>query len=117
MWEVGEDLRAHRLERGMTQEQVALRAGISVQTYSCLERGCSPSGGVANPTMATLIRILDALEIEAPPIREFLPRSSVPEPRTQQLLRRQRSVGVNELSLSSPSCSCNGNIIGASRLS
>jgi transcriptional regulator with XRE-family HTH domain len=71
MLAMGEDLRAQRIARGMTQEEVAFLAEVAVHTYSSLERGYSAAGGVANPTIATLIRILDALGIAAPRIREF----------------------------------------------
>lgn len=71
MLEMGMDLRAHRIARGMTQEQVAHLAQVAVQTYSSLERGSSPSGGIANPTIGTLIRIFGALSITAPRISEF----------------------------------------------
>lgn len=62
------DLRIVRHAAGMTQEQVALAADISVHTYSSLERGQSPSGAEANPTIDTVLRILEALRIEIPRI-------------------------------------------------
>lgn len=58
----------------MTQEQVALAAGISVHTYSSLERGQSPTGGVANPTIDTILRVLTVLEVEL--VRMDLPEAS-----------------------------------------
>ncbi len=72
MVEMGEDLRKQPESRGLTQEQVAHSAEIAVHTYSSLERGLSPSGGVANPTIDTLRRVLHALGIRAPRVREFL---------------------------------------------
>ncbi|MDZ8202728.1 helix-turn-helix transcriptional regulator [Microbacterium sp. SSW1-59] len=64
--ELGVALRRVRRRRGQSQEQVALNAGISTHTYGCLERGKSPSGGSANPTFGTLIRVFEALGIDPP---------------------------------------------------
>ncbi len=47
----GERLRKLRKERGLTQEEVALRAEITTSYYGQLERG------TANPTVAMLERI------------------------------------------------------------
>jgi transcriptional regulator with XRE-family HTH domain len=63
---IGRIMRTLRESRGLSQEAVAFQAGISVQAYSCLERGQTPSGGVANPTLDTLLRIFTALEIQPP---------------------------------------------------
>lgn len=59
-------LRWTRTQKGLSQEQVAFSAGIAVQTYSCLERGRSPAGGDANPTLDTILRILAALDLDVP---------------------------------------------------
>lgn len=40
-------------------------AGVSVQTYGTLERGMAPDGRYANPTLMTLLRVMDALELSA----------------------------------------------------
>jgi transcriptional regulator with XRE-family HTH domain len=61
---IGYRLRLARARNGLSQEQVAFDAGIAVQTYSKLERGEATSGGYANPTIATLLRILEALSME-----------------------------------------------------
>lgn len=63
---LGLTFRQLRALQGLSQEEVALRAGVSVQSYGCLERGQSPSGGAANPTLYTLLRIFQALGIEPP---------------------------------------------------
>lgn len=59
-------LRQLRSARGISQEKVALDAGISVRTYSYLERGLSPAGSDANPTLETILRVLTALEVDPP---------------------------------------------------
>lgn len=63
--QLGEALRAIRIQRGLTQEEVALEAGIAVFTYGNLERGRSRSG-VENPTLDTLLRVFRALDVEPP---------------------------------------------------
>lgn len=67
---LGSTLRMLRLDRGLTQEQVAQVAGIATYTYGCLERGRSPSGGWANPTLTTLLRVLIALGVEPPSLTQ-----------------------------------------------
>lgn len=62
---LGEMLRAARVHHGLSQEQVALEAGIAVYTYGNLERGRSRSG-IENPTLDTLLRVFLALSIEPP---------------------------------------------------
>lgn len=56
--DLGHWLRELRHRRGLSQEQVALRAGIAVFTYARIERGRSP-----NPTMRTSLKIVRALRI------------------------------------------------------
>jgi transcriptional regulator with XRE-family HTH domain len=65
---LGRTLRAIRSQRGLSQEQVALDAGIAVYTYGCLERGSTPSGMPTNPTLDTILRVLEALEVDLPVI-------------------------------------------------
>ncbi|MDE6034846.1 MAG: helix-turn-helix domain-containing protein [Ruminococcus sp.] len=52
---VGERIRYHRLQRGMSQEKLALMAGINPAFLGHLERG------LKSPTMTTLDKIIDAL--------------------------------------------------------
>ena len=47
-----------RKGRGMTQEDVAAKAGITQQHYSLIERG------MVSPTMRTARRIAQALEVD-----------------------------------------------------
>ncbi|GAB3253941.1 helix-turn-helix domain-containing protein [Nocardioides dilutus] len=50
-------LRGHRTSRGVTQEDLATRAGVSVQMVRRLE------AGTANPTLGTLHAVTIALDI------------------------------------------------------
>lgn len=52
---IGRDLRHKRKKVGLTQPQVAAKAGIRLETLSRLENGRG------NPTVATVKRILQAL--------------------------------------------------------
>lgn len=52
---VGERIRYHRLQRGMSQEKLALLAGINPAFLGHLERG------LKSPTFTTLDKIMEAL--------------------------------------------------------
>lgn len=54
---VGERIRYHRLQRGMSQEKLALMAGINPAFLGHLERG------LKSPTFTTLDKIMEALEL------------------------------------------------------
>ena len=56
-FDYGERLRQLRCERGLTQEEVSLRADITVSYYGQLERG------TANPTVSTLNKICGAMNV------------------------------------------------------
>ena len=66
-WEqiVGINIRRWRLERGLSQEEVAHRVGIDTSYFGQVERGRR------NPTIAVLGRIADALSV---PLARFLDR-------------------------------------------
>jgi transcriptional regulator with XRE-family HTH domain len=55
----GDALRELRAERGMSQEAVALEAGLNRGYYSGIERG------VRNVALANIVKIADALDIPA----------------------------------------------------
>ncbi|MDQ1129425.1 helix-turn-helix domain-containing protein [Microbacterium sp. SORGH_AS_0888] len=61
---VAEVLRQARMARGMSQEEVANAARISVFAYGCLERGRGTAGGDANPTLDTVVRVFAVLGID-----------------------------------------------------
>jgi len=54
-WSIGRDLRRQRLATGLTQAEVARRAGIRVETLSRLENARG------NPTVATVSKIVRAI--------------------------------------------------------
>ncbi len=63
---LGERLRALRLERDLTQEQLANAAGINRNHYQLLEEGRSSRRDEqrpSNPTLATLVRICAVLTV------------------------------------------------------
>ncbi|WP_158916059.1 helix-turn-helix domain-containing protein [Caulobacter sp. S45] len=53
---VGRNVKRFRLDRGLTQEQFAVRSGFSQQYLSDLERG------QRNPTVVTLYELAQALD-------------------------------------------------------
>jgi transcriptional regulator with XRE-family HTH domain len=55
---LGRNVREHRQVRGMSQEQLALEAGMKRSYVSELERG------LRNPTVRALGRLAAALEVE-----------------------------------------------------
>lgn len=70
-------LRIHRLrvEKGLSQEAVAYRAGITRFTYQRYERGKAQSESPANPTLKTLLALSQVLEVT---LQELVP-SPVPD--------------------------------------
>lgn len=63
-------LQAARIEAGLSQEQVAYRAGLSRYTYQKYERGESRPGMSANPTLRSVFAIAQALDLA---LEELLP--------------------------------------------
>ncbi|WP_112490870.1 helix-turn-helix domain-containing protein [Streptomyces bacillaris] len=61
--QIADQLRATRLHANLTQETVAIRAGISLDTYNRIEQGHS------NPQLETLIKIADAIGV---PLQAFV---------------------------------------------
>lgn len=55
---LGRNVRMHRQARGMSQEELALEAGMKRSYVSELERG------LRNPTVRALGRLADALEVD-----------------------------------------------------
>lgn len=55
---IGENIQRLRLEKGMTQEDLAIKSGVSYTTLIKIERG-----SVQNPTVLTIKKIANALEV------------------------------------------------------
>lgn len=74
MLQVGDNLARWREQKNLSQEDVAIRAGIVRYTYQRLERGLKHTGDLdtpANPTFLTLVSVLNALD---------QPLSALPQP-------------------------------------
>lgn len=68
-----------RVQAGMTQAELAARAGVTVETVARLERVLrGRSSANLNPSLETLARLSDALGVELP---ELLSAPSKPRPR------------------------------------
>ncbi|MDQ4215059.1 helix-turn-helix transcriptional regulator [Microbacterium capsulatum] len=61
--ELAVNLHRIRLERGLSQEDVAYAAGLTRYTYQKYEKGESKPGTPANPTLRTLLALCQALEV------------------------------------------------------
>lgn len=70
---IGARIKGLRRERGLTQEDVAERTGLSVNYLSRIERG------LENPTLDTLLGLTDALKVE--PLDLFTFEHEEPDPR------------------------------------
>lgn len=72
--ELGDHAFQIRTERGMSQENVAYAAGLTRYTYQRLERGLGTNALAANPTLATLVAVAQALDVgleDLIPLREL----------------------------------------------
>ena len=56
-------LRSARERAGLSQEDVAYRAGLTRYTYQKYEKGESRPGNPANPTLRTLLALSQVLEV------------------------------------------------------
>lgn len=56
-------LRRAREEAGLSQEQVAYRAGLTRYTYQKYEKGESRPGTPANPTLRTMLALSQVLDV------------------------------------------------------
>lgn len=68
--QMGIRLHRARVERGLSQEAVAFRAGLTRYTYQRYERGVSQSGLAANPTLRSLVALAQVLDVS---LFELLP--------------------------------------------
>ncbi|WP_307219938.1 helix-turn-helix domain-containing protein [Microbacterium sp. SORGH_AS_0888] len=64
------NLQRARLDAGLSQERVALSAGISTFTYQKMENGESNPGTPANPRLQTLVSLAIVLGMQ---VDELLP--------------------------------------------
>jgi transcriptional regulator with XRE-family HTH domain len=71
---MGDELRKARERLGLTQEQLSFRAGLSRPYVSQLERN------LKSPTVGTLFRICDALEISAVDVIKRVDAARKPRP-------------------------------------
>jgi transcriptional regulator with XRE-family HTH domain len=75
MGEFGANLRRARLAAGLTQEDVAVSARISLFTYQKLEKGESNPGTPANPRLQTLLALSAVLGVS---IEDLVPHLDRP---------------------------------------
>lgn len=68
--EIGTRIHRLRIERGLSQEQLAYSAGITRYTYQKLEKGESAPGTPANPTLRNIMAIAQQLGVT---LDELLP--------------------------------------------
>lgn len=68
-----------RMQRGMSQEDVAYSAGLTRYTYQKYEKGESKPGAPANPTIRTLLALSQALNVR---LADLLP-ADAPDLRTR----------------------------------
>lgn len=62
--DLGLELQRRRLAAGITQEELAHRAGLTRTHYQQIERGLWKPGVPANPSVKILVRLAQQLEIE-----------------------------------------------------
>jgi transcriptional regulator with XRE-family HTH domain len=84
MRELAEDLTAWRKLRGLTQAQLADRAGISRDTLTRLERG---TGGIGLETLLRVLRALGLLDALGPAFDPH--RSDIGRMRSDEALPRR----------------------------
>jgi len=70
---LGRNVRAHRRRKGLSQEELALEAGMKRAYVSDLERG------TRNPSVRALGRLAEALQVEPAELLLWSPNESVQE--------------------------------------
>ncbi|HWL76506.1 helix-turn-helix transcriptional regulator [Microbacterium sp.] len=73
------NLRRTRDRAGLSQEDVAYRAGLTRYTYQKYEKGESRPGSAANPTLRTVLTLSQVLGV---PLSELIP-DEVPDLRSR----------------------------------
>ena len=94
MEKLGIALKKHRMEKGMTQSEVADEAGISRSTLSLLERGET----VTISTLVRILRVLDQLQILSSFIPEepFSPMQIALQERKERYRVRKKKGDAND---------------------
>ena len=87
--EIGNHLYTIRKKQGLTQAEVAEKAGLSDRTYADIERG------VSSMRTETLIRLCDALHIT--PDEIFTQENPIPEYSIDRITERLRLCSGQEL--------------------
>jgi DNA-binding XRE family transcriptional regulator len=57
-------IRRARAQQLLSQEHLAYEAGVSVYTYAAIEKASIPAQPVPNPTLRTVICIMDVLGLD-----------------------------------------------------
>lgn len=86
--DVGARIRRFRLLRGLSQEQLALQAGLNTAFLGHLERG------LKSPTITTLEKLVKALNIT---FEELFAEESVPADAAQETARERLLLLVRDL--------------------
>jgi transcriptional regulator with XRE-family HTH domain len=80
---LAEQVRQLRVQAGMTQAELAARAGVTVETVARLERVLrGRSSANSNPSLETLARLSSALGVE---VSDLLSAPGKPRPRDDRL--------------------------------
>src|SRR5262247_1903421 len=80
---LADQVRQLRLEAGLTQAELAARAGVTVETVARLERVLrGRSSANSNPSLETLVRLASALGVE---VAELLSEPSRPRPKDDRI--------------------------------
>ncbi|TBN57248.1 XRE family transcriptional regulator [Glaciihabitans arcticus] len=61
---LGQRLHRIRIERGLSQEDLAYAAGLSRYTYQKFEKGESRPGSPANPSLRNILAIASVLDVD-----------------------------------------------------
>jgi transcriptional regulator with XRE-family HTH domain len=61
---LGVALQKARMDRGITQEDLAHRAGLTRTHYQQIERGFWKQGSPSNPSIKVVVRLAQVLEME-----------------------------------------------------
>ncbi len=77
--EMGDRIHNARVARGLSQEALAYRSGLSRYTLQRLEKGLSTPGGPANPTLRTLVSVATVLGMD---VCGLMPKREIQTPPT-----------------------------------